>query len=867
DAAQGLHGVFPTRVLGRVSGDDTRTNSGPIPPALRHVPSKRKGGRKPAGTAPAVAASSGAKAKSNSARTLPKKARGSIRESLATPGELSKPTGSTSRRSHAPKLRAAKCKAAASSGEGRTGVGPPSLPTADNNDGPDPETQRRIMNERCAALLEAQREALRRRMEQRREAIKAATAKARAVHDPPVDEMMPTAVAEDDHAAISVDVGTHGEPTVNVQPDAAETSGYVPDSLDFLMYIPGRNLDVFALQHYVVVGVDDHWLFAGMQMVYGQIFECQRSLISTLYPGIRVDLELRSYLNFCCGLTSVSAEQVRVHNVLQGRLILMSGQASQAIQSLGYSYSIDAMRREAKRHGRLVKRERYLDQIQQAEEAAASHNAFVLYRIVRTVEPRIYAPDLTELKCSTRSIQPYKALPTTHPAAPAFKAVTEYFGDRVADWMSGVGRPCMPQSWNLTHVALIPKPGKKHGAISSLRPIGLQDPVAKGYIKVLAEVNPTKSNAIMSLRGSMSQSLRKLWTSTFRGGEWLRVPIGQDNEFIPLVQQLDYLGIVLSYGGFKELSWKRRIGVARASFERIRKILLGHHVLSLSHRIKLWRTIVLSSATYGLLGIGWSSPGFVRMHGMCMKQLRLIARSPVHLTSETNLSLMQRLGMQDLGAHFEFMTTNALAYHMQLMDDLNSEDVMCRNFNIIAACAGSGLCIQIMPISLSAACLYCGKVPTRKANTDAQSLHRLILLFWWMGDEPGIAPPTRAETSYFLSLFPRPSQMQKEQAEPMDTKDQPKRGIFEDTSSREESLSKAMKGEIHEEAASPKEPVGVRASASQPPVKVPVMGLSTPSLTTASPASTLTPQQQLLPNAATATPSGKGKTKKGKQGK
>ena len=192
------------------------------------------------------------------------------------------------------------------------------------------------------------------------------------------------------------------------------------------------------------------------------------------------------------------------------------------------------------------------------------------------------------------------------------------------------------------------------------------------------QVNPTKSNAIMSLRGSMSQSLRKLWTSTFRGGEWFRVPIGQDNEFIPLVQQLDYLGIVLSYGGFEELSWKRRTGVARASFERIRKILLGHHVLSLPHRIKLWRTIVLPSATYGLLGIGWSSSGFARMHGMCMKQLRLIARSPVHLTSETNLSLMQRLGMQELGAHFEFMATNALAYHMHLVDALSSEDVMCR---------------------------------------------------------------------------------------------------------------------------------------------------------------------------------------------
>ena len=216
--------------------------------------------------------------------------------------------------------------------------------------------------------------------------------------------------------------------------------------------------------------------------------------------------------------------------------------------------------------------------------------------------------------------------------------------------------------------------------VSALRQFG-------SFIQLLRafglQVNSTKSNAIMSLRGSMSQSLRKIWTSTFQGREWLRVPIGRDNEFIPLVQQLDYLGIVLSYGGFEELSWKRRIGVARASFERIRKILLGHHVLSLPHRIKLWKTIVLPSATYGLLGIGWSSPGFARMHGMCMKQLRMIARSPVHLTSETNVHLMQRLGMQELGDHFEHMTMNALAYHQQLVDDLSPEDVMRRPIYVV----------------------------------------------------------------------------------------------------------------------------------------------------------------------------------------
>ncbi|CAE7226408.1 unnamed protein product [Symbiodinium sp. CCMP2592] len=477
------------------------------------------------------------------------------------------------------------------------------------------------------------------------------------------------------------------------------------------------------------------------------------------------------------------------------------------------------MRKLTQSYGRQVKRSRYLDQIQKAEEAANAHNPYELYRIVRRLAPRqryqtvqirdednsiishareleqlrvhftkvwslptnwkcptlrsrsdvmshmslqedIYVPQTDKLLVCASSIPPYKALPKTHPIAPAFRAVADLLGQKVLSLLGREFRKQMPGSWNLTHVALIPKPGKKVGAISSLRPIGLQDPVAKCYVKVLADdlkpyamtylrripqhaylayrstytaivqafdtapwalleqalnrtaapsdlkgrimewitgttyvlehrgsrvnipaergvrqgcvlspllwslftgliyeefqyivqgsglspdivffaddkhlgwllrkpqelalaleqfgkflsllrsfglqANPTKSKAILSMRGSMSQSLRRLWVSLYRGESWLRIPVGLSNEYIPLVQQIDYLGIVLSYGRFEDLSWKRRFGVSQASYERLRKILLGHHVLSLKHRIQLWRAVVLSSACYGLVGV------------------------------------------------------------------------------------------------------------------------------------------------------------------------------------------------------------------------------------------------------------------------
>ena len=51
-----------------------------------------------------------------------------------------------------------------------------------------------------------------------------------------------------------------------------------------------------------------------------------------------------------------------------------------------------------------------------------------------------------------------------------------------------VGRGIFPASWYDTFVILLPKPGKAVGPMKSLRPIGLQDPVAKATISVIAKV-------------------------------------------------------------------------------------------------------------------------------------------------------------------------------------------------------------------------------------------------------------------------------------------------------------------------------------------------------------------------------------------
>ena len=77
----------------------------------------------------------------------------------------------------------------------RTSVAKAAQPSSTSGDA---ESQRQVMNARCAALLEAQRAAFRRRVELRKEAILAATAKAKAAGTLPTHEVSAAAGDRDD---------------------------------------------------------------------------------------------------------------------------------------------------------------------------------------------------------------------------------------------------------------------------------------------------------------------------------------------------------------------------------------------------------------------------------------------------------------------------------------------------------------------------------------------------------------------------------------------------------------------------------------------------------------------------------------------
>ena len=106
---------------------------------------------------------------------------------------------------------------------------------------------------------------------------------------------------------------------------------------------------------------------------------------------------------------------------------------------------------------------------------------------------------------------------------------------------------------------------------------------------------------------------------------------------------IDYLGVVMSYGPFEQQSQTKRLKAARANQAQLAKFLNGRKGLTLKQRLQLYRTCVLSAAVYGLPAVGVTAKSLRALHAFEIKLLRAIARSPRHLTHESNDDLYKRL--------------------------------------------------------------------------------------------------------------------------------------------------------------------------------------------------------------------------------
>ena len=127
-----------------------------------------------------------------------------------------------------------------------------------------------------------------------------------------------------------------------------------------------------------------------------------------------------------------------------------------------------------------------------------------------------------------------------------------------------------------------------------------------------------------------------------------------------------YLGVVLSFGNYKDLTVKHRLMQASEKFRQIKHTLKSTRVLPKHKRLSIWQTYVVSSMLYGLESVGVTDFGLALLCQRFSSNIRFILgdhqihrqHTTLEIFQQNNISgpkvqLLDRLGglLQNLDDH------------------------------------------------------------------------------------------------------------------------------------------------------------------------------------------------------------------------
>lgn len=164
--------------------------------------------------------------------------------------------------------------------------------------------------------------------------------------------------------------------------------------------------------------------------------------------------------------------------------------------------------------------------------------------------------------------------------------------------------------------------------------------------------NPKKTVILIRLEGLQAAKIHQ-WLVRTKEGLHVQVPRATGVTLIPVAHSSHtYLGRKLSYYNFETQTTSHRLQIGRVAFQRLRLWLVKRHSVPLKTKAQVWRACVLSSYLHGLSAAGLLQEGLHRLLFRCHTELRLMGRSPGHVTQETNHDSCNRLGVRDRSNSF-----------------------------------------------------------------------------------------------------------------------------------------------------------------------------------------------------------------------
>ena len=163
------------------------------------------------------------------------------------------------------------------------------------------------------------------------------------------------------------------------------------------------------------------------------------------------------------------------------------------------------------------------------------------------------------------------------------------------------------------------------------------------FLKVYGlEVNLSKTQVLCRLIGKSSQRAMSKLVRPHEGGRRFKA---SSELFLPLTDEIEYLGVSLSWKNGPDSVLQLRVMRGRRAFAMLHQ--WWRMPLSLALKVRLFHTMILPVYLYGLSAVGLSPKGILTLRKDIMRCLRRIARSPVHITRESDLHLLDRLHAQN----------------------------------------------------------------------------------------------------------------------------------------------------------------------------------------------------------------------------
>ena len=149
-------------------------------------------------------------------------------------------------------------------------------------------------------------------------------------------------------------------------------------------------------------------------------------------------------------------------------------------------------------------------------------------------------------------------------------------------------------------------------------------------------VNYSKTAILLKLTGKDAGNIRRAHTFMKAGQLHLKLHVCGTERSIPIKDQHEYLGTIVTYNNRLDRNMTHRIKACQQQYQGLRKLLNGSRRLDTHHRIRLWRACVCTSVLYSQHIVGVTSNSLQKLTTLLTRHLRAILRVPAHLTHVTN---------------------------------------------------------------------------------------------------------------------------------------------------------------------------------------------------------------------------------------